>query len=153
VSENLTFRRAESSDVAVIVAMLADDILGAARNPPFDEHRDSYLKAFAAISADPNNELWVIEDNAEIVGSFQLTFIPGLSRKGATRCEIEAVRIASPRRGQGLGSILIHWAIERARSKGCAMVQLTSDTKRTDAHRFYERLGFAKSHAGFKLSL
>jgi GNAT superfamily N-acetyltransferase len=153
MTNQISFRRAEAHDVPIIIAMLADDRLGAARNPPFDENREQYIKAFEAIKADPNNELWMIEDKTEVVGSFQLTFIPGLSRKGALRCQIEAVRIASQRRDQGLGTVAINWAIKRARNHGCATVQLTSDATRTDAHRFYERLGFAKSHAGFKLSL
>ena len=88
-----------------------------------------------------------------VVGTLQLTFIPGLTRGGAERLLIEAVRIASSRRGEGLGGDLIRWAIERGRERGCGLVQLTSDTRRTDAHRFYERLGFAKSHEGFKLYL
>jgi GNAT superfamily N-acetyltransferase len=146
-------RRATGDDVAVIVALLADDMLGAARDGSFGSARADYMKAFADIEADPNNELYVVEDNGAVVGCFQLTFIPGLSRKGSTRCQIEAVRIASHRRGQGLGAAAMAWAIERARQRECALVQLTSDANRVDAHRFYERLGFTKSHAGFKLKL
>jgi len=148
-----TFRRAVAADVPVIVAMLTDDELGAKREGSFEAGRENYMAAFAAIDAEPNNELWVVEHGSDVVGCFQLTFIPGLSRMGSTRCLIEAVRIASKRRGQGLGGRAMSWAIARAREKGCAVVQLTSDLSRTDAHRFYELLGFAKSHAGFKLKL
>ena len=95
--------------------------------------------------------LMVATSGAEVVGTLQLTFIPGLSRQGATRALIEAVRVRSDQRGSGLGGKLIEWAVETARSRGAAMVQLTTDASRVDAHRFYERLGFSATHVGMKL--
>lgn len=131
--------------------MLADDHLGARRESPDDP--DSYLPAFEHIDADPNQHLVVAERDGCTVGTLQLTFIPGLSRQGSTRALIEAVRVHADARGCGLGSELIEWAIAEARHRGCAMVQLTTDATRIDAHRFYERLGFEASHLGFKMQL
>jgi len=144
-------RRATEADVPAIVTLLADDELGAKREFPNDIA--PYLAAFAAIDADPHQLLDVAELDGEIAGTMQLTFIRGLSHRGATRAQIEAVRIASDLRGQGLGTTLIAWAIEEARRRNCSLVQLTSNNSRTDAHRFYTRLGFTQSHAGFKLQL
>ncbi len=146
-----TVRRARRADVAAIVAMLADDPLGATRESIDDQ--EPYLAAFAALDADPNQYLAVAEDGGALVGTLQLTFIPGLSHQGSWRAQIEAVRVAPARRGDGLGTYLIDWAIGMARERGCRMVQLTSNAGREDAHRFYTRLGFAPSHVGFKLSL
>jgi GNAT superfamily N-acetyltransferase len=143
-------RRAVAEDVDAIVAMLADDPLGAKRERPGDA---SYAEAFTAIDADPRQFLAVAVVDDEVVGTLQLTFIPGLSRLGATRALIEAVRVRSDQRGGGLGGRLIRWAIETARERGAAMVQLTTDASRQDAHRFYERLGFVASHVGMKLPL
>ncbi|WP_373300545.1 GNAT family N-acetyltransferase [Amycolatopsis deserti] len=143
-------RRARRSDVEEIVAMLADDHLGARREQPGDP---AYLRAFEAIDADPNQLLAVAERDGSLVGTLQLTFIPGLSRRGATRALVEAVRVRADQRGGGLGATLMEFAVDEARRRGCAMVQLTSDASRVDAHRFYERLGFAASHVGFKLML
>ncbi|WP_313886291.1 GNAT family N-acetyltransferase [Amycolatopsis viridis] len=143
-------RRARRSDVEVIVAMLADDHLGAGRETPGDP---AYLRAFDAIDADPNQLLVVAEQDGDVVGTLQLTIIPGLSRRGATRALVEAVRVRSVRRGGGLGATLLTWAVDEARRRGCALVQLTSDAARVDAHRFYERLGFQASHVGFKMML
>jgi GNAT superfamily N-acetyltransferase len=145
-----TIRRATRADVPGIVAMLADDELGAARERPGDP---AYLAAFDAVAADPNQLLVVADVDGTPVGTLQLTFIPGLSRQGAVRAQIEAVRIRSDQRGGGLGGQLIGWAIEAARQRGCALVQLTTDASRTDAHRFYQRLGFQPSHVGMKLTL
>ncbi|AHH97803.1 GNAT family N-acetyltransferase [Kutzneria viridogrisea] len=150
VSE-VQFRRAREADVAAIVAMLADDVLGATRESPDD--LSPYLAAFKDIEADPNQYLVVADREGEVVGTMQLTFLPGLSRKGATRAQIEGVRVRGTERGTGLGSQLMTWAVDQARSRGCTVVQLTSDTARTDAHRFYEQLGFTASHLGFKLAL
>jgi len=136
--------------VPAIVAMLADDALGATRESPDD--LTPYRKAFQDIDADPNQFLAVADRDGEVVGTLQLTYLPGLSRKGGTRAQIEAVRVRATERGTGLGSQLITWAVDQARERGCILVQLTTDTARTDAHRFYEQLGFTASHLGFKLT-
>ncbi|MET9249752.1 GNAT family N-acetyltransferase [Nonomuraea sp. NPDC051941] len=150
-SEKVLFREARKEDVPAIVAMLADDHLGATREgDPGDER---YLAAFERIDANPYDELIVAEQDGEVVGTMQLTYLAGLSRLGAERCQIEAVRVAAAARGQGLGGRMIKWAVDRARERGCAVVQLTSDKSRTDAHRFYDNLGFTASHEGYKLSL
>jgi len=144
-----TIRRARREDIGAIVRMLADDQLGAARDDPGD--LEPYLRAFEEIDADPNQLLVVVASDNEPVGTLQLTFIPGLARRGALRGQIEAVRIHADHRGSGLGADLVRWAIEESRRRGCALVQLTSDISRADAHRFYERIGFVASHTGFKL--
>ncbi|HEX5995868.1 MAG TPA: GNAT family N-acetyltransferase [Jiangellales bacterium] len=146
-----SIRQATVADVPAIIALLADDDIGATREAP--EDRAPYEESFAAIAGDPNQLLVVGERGGHIVATMQLTFIPGLSRRGTWRTQIEGVRVASSARGLGLGEKLIRWAIERARERGCALVQLTSDARRQDAHRFYERLGFTASHTGFKLQL
>ncbi|MFC0199843.1 GNAT family N-acetyltransferase [Paracoccus rhizosphaerae] len=145
-----TFRRATADDLPGIVAMLADDALGAAR-----ETNDiaPYRQAFAAIDADPNQFLCVLEEEGRVIGTMQLTFIAGLSRRGARRGQIEGVRVHRDHRGGGLGRQMILWAIDRCRAEGCALVQLTTDRSRTDAHRFYDSLGFKASHLGYKLPL
>ncbi|GAB1328718.1 N-acetyltransferase family protein [Streptomyces sennicomposti] len=148
---DLEIRGAAADDVPAIVSMLADDPLGAQRESPDD--LAPYLAALERLAADPNQRLVVAVREGRIVGTLQLTFIPGLSRRGATRSVIEAVRIHADERGSGLGTRLIEWAIEESRRAGCQLVQLTSDRSRTDAHRFYERLGFEASHVGFKLTL
>jgi GNAT superfamily N-acetyltransferase len=147
----LAFRRATRTDLPAIVAMLADDHLGATRESPND--LTAYEPAFAAIDADPNQLLVVCEQNGAVIGTMQLTVIPGLSHKGASRMLIEAVRVHQDARGSGLGSAMIRWAIGLARERGCRMVQLTTDRSRVDAHRFYERLGFEPTHIGYKLKL
>lgn len=144
-------RTAEEKDLAAIVALLADDALGAARETPGD--LDPYRAAFQRIAVAPGELLVVAVDGEEIVGTMQLTFLPGLSHRGATRCQIEAVRVASSRRGGGLGGEMISWAIQAAREQGAALVQLTSSSTRRAAHGFYERLGFQPTHVGFKLHL
>ncbi|WP_395294094.1 GNAT family N-acetyltransferase [Kitasatospora hibisci] len=146
---DLTIRRATAGDLPAMVAMLADDPLGATRESPDD--LTPYRTAFARIDADPNQHLVVAERAGRAVGTLQLTVVPGLSRKGSTRTIIEAVRIHADERGSGLGTELIRWAIDRSRELDADLVQLTSDATRTDAHRFYERLGFVASHLGFKL--
>ncbi|MFD7681336.1 GNAT family N-acetyltransferase [Streptomyces sp. NPDC060187] len=148
---DLEIRAVVADDVPAIVAMLADDPLGARRESPDD--LTPYLDALKRLSADPNQHLVVAVRESRVVGTLQLTVIPGLSRKGATRSIIEAVRIHADERGSGLGTQLIEWAIDESRRQGCQLVQLTSDASRTDAHRFYERLGFEASHVGFKLAL
>jgi GNAT superfamily N-acetyltransferase len=144
-------RSATTDDIPAIVAMLADDPLGARRESPDD--LTPYLKAFERLSADPHQHLVVAARDNRVIGTLQLTIVPGLSRRGAVRSIIEAVRVRSEARGSGLGTRLIEWAIDESRCQGCQLVQLTSDATRADAHRFYERLGFAPSHIGFKLSL
>ncbi|WP_332874612.1 GNAT family N-acetyltransferase [Lentzea terrae] len=146
----MTIRRATAADVDPIVAMLADDPLGAAREKPGDP---AYLEAFEVIDADPHQFLAVADSGGEVVGTLQLTFTGGLSRLGMTRATVEAVRVRSDQRGGGLGEQLIRWAIDEARARGCGLVQLTTDASRVDAHRFYERLGFTASHVGMKLQL
>ncbi|MFJ8990238.1 GNAT family N-acetyltransferase [Streptomyces sp. NPDC102279] len=148
---DLEIRAAGAADVPAIVAMLADDPLGARRESPDD--LTPYLGALERLSADPNQHVVVAAREGRVVGTLQLTVIPGLSRKGATRSVIEGVRIHADERGSGLGTQLIEWAIEESRRQDCQLVQLTSDASRTDAHRFYERLGFEASHVGFKRSL
>ncbi|MET7286781.1 GNAT family N-acetyltransferase [Streptomyces sp. NPDC005573] len=144
-------RRATEDDIPAIVAMLADDPLGALRESPDD--LTPYLAAFEQLDADPNQQLVVAVREGRVIGTLQLTLIPGLSRRGASRALVEAVRVHADERGSGLGGRLVQWAIDTSRRLGCHMVQLTSDKSRTDAHRFYERLGFTASHEGFKLSL
>ncbi|MEU9577813.1 GNAT family N-acetyltransferase [Streptomyces chilikensis] len=149
--DDLLIRRAEVDDVPALVAMYADDPLGAHRETPDD--LAPYLTAFERLADDPNQNLMVAERSGKVVGTLQLTVIPGLSRRGATRSVIEGVRVHSDERGTGLGSRLVRWAIEESGRRGCRLVQLTSDATRTDARRFYERLGFTASHIGFKLQL
>ncbi|MET8814549.1 GNAT family N-acetyltransferase [Streptomyces sp. NPDC004549] len=149
--EQTDIRRARPDDIPAIVAMLADDPLGAQRESPDD--LTPYVAAFERLAADPNQHLVVAVLEGRVIGTLHLTIIPGLSRKGATRALIEAVRVHADQRGSGLGSALIRWAVERSRELDCTLVQLTSDKTRTDAHRFYERLGFTASHEGFKLNL
>ena len=147
----LEIRAAVTDDVPAIVGMLADDPLGVRRESPDD--LTPYLAALERLSADPNQHLVVAVREDRVVGTLQLTIVPGLSRRGATRSIIEGVRVHADERGSGLGTRLIEWAIEESRRQHCRLVQLTSDTSRTDAHRFYERLGFTASHVGFKLTL
>lgn len=146
-----TIRHATVTDVPAIIELLADDEIGATRETPHD--RAPYEESFAAIAADPNQLLVIGERGGQIVATMQLTFIPGLSRRGTWRAQIEGVRVASAARGGGLGEALMRWAIEQARQRRCALVQLTSDDRRREAHRFYQRLGFTASHTGFKLPL
>ncbi|MCD9877008.1 GNAT family N-acetyltransferase [Streptomyces guryensis] len=148
---DLEIRPATADDVRAIVAMLADDPLGAQRESPDD--LAPYLAALERLASDPNQHLVVAVRENRVVGTLQLTIIPGLSRRGAIRSIIEGVRIHADERGSGLGTQLIEWAIDESRRQDCQLVQLTSDNTRTGAHRFYERLGFTASHTGFKLQL
>ncbi|MFF8275586.1 GNAT family N-acetyltransferase [Streptomyces lateritius] len=148
---DLEIRPAAASDLPAIVAMLADDPLGAQRESPGD--LTPYTEAFERLVHDPNQRLVVAVRAGAVVGTLQLTIVPGLSRRGATRSIIEGVRIHTEERGSGLGTQLLEWAVEESRRQNCRLVQLTSDATRTDAHRFYERLGFEASHLGFKMSL
>ncbi|MFE3069001.1 GNAT family N-acetyltransferase [Streptomyces sp. NPDC059247] len=148
---DLEIRPTTAGDLPAIVAMLADDPLGAQRESP--EDLTPYLAAFDVLADDPHQHLVVAVRGGQVVGTLQLTVIPGLSRRGTVRSIIEAVRVRADERGSGLGTQLIEWAVEESRRLGCRLVQLTSDVSRTDAHRFYERLGFEASHVGFKKSL
>jgi GNAT superfamily N-acetyltransferase len=180
---NISFRQAEFRDLPEIVRMLADDFLGGQRERFEEPLPESYVKAFREIEADPNNELIVAvrqvaspvgdasgaqlkgTDRAEahagetpavqsqIVGTMQLTFTPSISFQGGKRATVESVRVDGKYRGQGIGEGMMRWAIERAKEKGCVSMQLTTNLERTDAHRFYERLGFSRSHLGMKLKL
>ncbi|GAA3055780.1 GNAT family N-acetyltransferase [Rhizobium viscosum] len=148
------FRSARQSDLADIIRLLADDDLGSTREVVSDPVDLRYLAAFAAIEADPNQLLAVAADETDrVVGCLQLSFLPGLSRKGMWRGQIESVRIARGHRGSGLGSQFIEWAIACCAERGCGLVQLTSDKMRADSIRFYEKLGFVASHEGLKRSL
>ncbi|MEV7613141.1 GNAT family N-acetyltransferase [Streptomyces sp. NPDC089799] len=147
----LAVRPAGEADLAAVVALLADDPLGATRESP--EDLTPYREAFKRLADDPNQRLVVAVRGDRVVGTLQLTLVPGLSRKGSTRSIIEGVRIHADERGSGLGGRLVTWAVEESRRENCQLVQLTSDATRTDAHRFYERLGFTASHVGFKLQL
>jgi len=146
------FRKALLSDLTDIIAMLANDPLGALREDL--QHLERYEQAYQMISKDPNQELMVVENDAgEIVGTFHLTFIQYLTHQGSIRVQIESVRVRQDHRGKGIGEKMLQWAINRAKEKGARVVQLTSDKKRPDAIRFYEKLGFTASHEGMKLSI
>lgn len=147
------FRQARKDDVEAIVAMLADDPLGAKRERFQSPLPQSYYDAFAAIASDPHNEIVVATVKSRIVGVLQLTFIPYLTYQGGWRALIEGVRVASEFRAQGIGRTMLQWAIDRARQRGCHLLQLTTDKARPDALRFYESLGFTASHEGMKLHL
>lgn len=149
----LVFRDATAADVTAIVALIADDQLGAQRDdvgPPLPQ---AYLDAFHAIDADPNQRLVVAVDGERLIATAQLSFLPGIARRGAWRMQIEAVRVAADDRGTGIGRRFMQWCIEQAQDRGCALVQLTSDASRSGAHAFYASLGFVDSHVGFKLKL
>jgi GNAT superfamily N-acetyltransferase len=145
-------RRATAADLPALVALLADDPLGAARETA-DGDLTPYRRAFALLDADPAQVVVAAVDGNTLVGTLQLTFLPGLARRGALRAQIEAVRVAAGARGRGLGAAMIGWAVGEARRRGCGLVQLTTDKSRADAHRFYAGLGFIASHEGMKLQL
>lgn len=147
---NITFRDARREDVAAIVDLLIDDMLGAGRESP---DLDSYLAAFDAMQGEGGNHLIIGEVEGRIVATFQLTLISGLSQQGARRAQIEAVRVAADLRGQGIGRLAMAEAERRARAAGCRMMQLTTNAERKRAHEFYERLGFTASHIGYKRAL
>lgn len=150
----LSFRDARREDLPAIVAMLADDGLGGGRETVLPEGVDpAYEAAFEDLTAQAGNRLIVAEKDGQLVGTMQLIIIPGLSRHGARRAQIEAVRTARPMRGQGIGDALLRHAIAEARKAGCRVVQLTSDKRRGRAHIFYERVGFVATHVGFKMDI
>jgi GNAT superfamily N-acetyltransferase len=148
------FRVAERGDVPAVVALLEGDAISRGRPRLVPEGDDAAVwAAFEAIDADPRNELIVADDAGEIIGTCQLTFTPTLSRGGAERMTIEAVRVRDDRRGDGVGRAMMRWALDRGRERGCRLAQLTTDKRRTDAQRFYASLGFTASHEGMKLPL
>ena len=152
--DGLVLREAAVEDVPAIVELLAADQLGATRDGLTTEaDLQPYLRAFEAIAADPAHLLVVATDERRVLATLQLSFLPGLARRGALRAQIEAVRVQEDYRSRGLGAALSEWAVHEARRRGCALVQLTTDKSRTDAHRFYQRLGFVASHEGLKLDL
>jgi GNAT superfamily N-acetyltransferase len=151
MTESLILRDATAADLPAIVALLADDKLGSTREDL--EDLTPYFEAFAELEADPNQRLIVAVRDGTMVGTFQLSIIPGVSQRGLKRAMIESVRVAATERGSGLGTWMMRWAIDEARLAGCRQVQLTSNAERPDAHRFYERLGFVPTHVGFKLKL
>ncbi|MFD0022067.1 GNAT family N-acetyltransferase [Streptomyces sp. NPDC058382] len=147
----MNLRTATRRDLPAVLALLADeDVVVDPSSVVVDE---AYETAFAEIVGDARNEILVLVDGDTVVGCLQVTYIPGLGRHGAERALIEAVRIRPDRRGGGLGRELMERTVERARRRGCSLVQLTSGRRRTDAHRFYASLGFSASHEGFKLAL
>jgi GNAT superfamily N-acetyltransferase len=152
-AETLVFRRAASGDLTTIVALLADDPIGAGRENPGTELDTAYRDAFAAIDCDPNQLLAVAERGDEVIGVLQLSFIPGLTRRGMWRGQIEGVRVAAGERGSGVGRAILEWAIAECGKRGCGLLQLTSDKRRSEAHRFYEALGLKATHEGYKLVL
>jgi GNAT superfamily N-acetyltransferase len=149
---SVLLRRATATDLPGLVALLADDPLGASREEP-DGDLAAYRRAFDLIDADPAHLLVAAVAGDAVVGTLQLTFLPGLARHGALRAQLEAVRVAAEERSRGLGAAMVGWAVEEARRRGCGLVQLTTDKSRSEAHRFYERLGFVASHQGLKLAL
>ena len=148
-----TIRTATRSDLSAVIALLVDDVLGAGRDTLTPDLDPAYAAAFAAIARDPNQKIVVMERAGRIIGCMQVSYLPGLSRKGMWRGQIESVRITRDLRGQGLGRTFLLWAIEDCRQRGCGLVQLSTDASRTEAHRFYIALGFEPSHVGMKLKL
>ena len=143
--------RAQRADIPDLITLLADDVLGSTRE---SAELDAYLAAFDDIAADPNQFLAVIRDATDTVcGTLQLTLIPGLARGGAKRLQVEAVRLSPSTRGKGLGSAVFSWAHAWGRSHGAVLAQLTTDVKRTEAHRFYDAVGYSATHKGYKLHL
>jgi ribosomal protein S18 acetylase RimI-like enzyme len=148
---SITIRRARREDVGAIVHMLADDALGAARERIEDPLPQAYFRAFETVDRDPNIQLVVAEESGAVVGCLQLCILPGISSQGASRGLIEDVRVASDRRCRGIGEQLVQWAVAEARGRRCALVELLTNNTRVDAQRFYERLGFARSHVGMTI--
>jgi GNAT superfamily N-acetyltransferase len=153
MENKLEFRPATTNDIIDIVRMLSEDILGATREKNEKTVSKEYSKAFEIILKDPNQELRIVEMNGEKVGTFQLSFIQYMSHQGGLRAQVEAVRINSKFRGQGIGKKVFAYIIDRARQKGCTILQLTSDKKRPDAISFYETIGFEATHEGMKFKL
>ena len=146
----LTYRHATPEDLPFIVGLIVEDAVVATNDSVADANHADYAAALRAIDADPNQEMFVAEDAGKPIGCFQLSYLPGLMRRGMWRGMIEVVHVSERERNRVYGCQMMRWALERCRERGCGMVQLTSNKKRTDAHRFYERLGFSRSHEGFK---
>ncbi len=150
----LRFRHARLEDVEIIVAMLADDELGKTREDYRIPLPEAYVRAFENIQSDPNQELMVVlNEDKEIVGTLQLSFLQYLTYQGGIRAQVEAVRIRKDQRGRGTGKKMLQWAIDQARKRKAHVIQLTTDKKRPEALHFYEGLGFKASHEGMKLHL
>ena len=149
----LIFRTATPTDLPAIIALLADDALGRQREVLSNPPDSRYVDAFNAIAADANQRLVVAEQDGQVVGTMQLSFLPGLSHTGAWRGQIESVRIAAALRGAGAGPQMFTWAFGQFKARSCTVVQLTTDKSRADAQRFYQKLGFEASHLGFKIKL
>lgn len=149
----VVFRLAKRTDLPFIVRMLADDDLGSQRERYEEPLPESYYVAFEEIDHDSNHELVVAELNGEVIGTLHLMFLRSLSFQGGLRAQVESVRVDKPYQSKGIGSDMMRWTIERAKSRGAHVIQLTTHKSRTDAHRFYERLGFKGTHLGMKLSL
>jgi GNAT superfamily N-acetyltransferase len=150
---SLRIRRAERADLDAIIRLYAEDTLGSACEEPGPPLPEAYAAAFREIDGDPSHTLVVAELEGEVVGTFQLTLIPNLTFVGGRRALVEAVHVDARHRGRRIGEAMMRWAIERAHTSGCGLVQLTTNVQRTDAGRFYERLGFVASHVGMKLDL
>jgi GNAT superfamily N-acetyltransferase len=149
----LTVRRARAADLPALVGLIADDPVSAGRGDAVGDLAP-YAAAFAAIDADPAHLLVCLDDaEGTTVGTLQLSVLPNLGRRGTRRAQLESVHVDARWRGRGYGAALVGWAVEEAQRRGCGLVQLTSDGSRTQAHRFYERLGFTASHVGFKQDL
>lgn len=153
MTTDLIFRLAEQNDLVDIVKMLSDDKLGATREKFEPNLSNNYLNAFERITNDPYKELTIVEFNGEKVGTFHLTFIQYLTHEGGLRAQVEAVRINSKHRGKGIGKKVFEYIIERAKIKGCNIIQLTTDKKRPEAINFYETIGFVSTHEGMKLKI
>jgi GNAT superfamily N-acetyltransferase len=136
-----------------MVSIIAADDVGIQMDDPSRATSAPYVAALAAIDADPNQSLYIVEQAGEAIGTFQLTYVPGISRMGMLRCIVESVHVSPDHRNKGYGKQMMRWAIDTARARGCGMVLLTSNKKRVDAHRFYRDLGFEQSHEGFKVFL
>ena len=147
----MKFRKAQKDDLVEIVKMLADDKLGQLREDFKIPLPEKYYAAFENIDNDPNQNLVVLEEHQEVIGTLQLSFIQHLTYQGGIRAQIEAVRIRADQRGKGIGEKMFKWAIEQAKAKGAHLLQLTTDKKRPEAVRFYEKLGFKATHEGMKL--
>ncbi len=146
----IRFRNAARDDVAAVVALIADDDFGVGRE---SGTLAAYLNAFDAMVAESGTTLIVGEEEGRIVATYQITFISGLSLRACRRAQVESVRVRSDLRGRGIGHRLMADAEARARAAGCSLIQLTTRAARTEAHRFYEALGFTPSHIGYKRDL
>lgn len=153
-AQDVTFREATRDDLPEIVRLLASDPIAANRESAVGGAvPEAYFTAFAAIERDPNNSVIVAELGGEIAGCLQLTFIPGLTYSGGERAQIEGVRVNADQRGRGIGQLMVGWAIDQARARGCRLVQLTTDRQRPESIRFYQKIGFRPSHMGMKYHL